>query len=98
MTEINRCSVLALWEKSEFIPYPVKGKCAKCGNYDFIQHQEYCVECMVDNAKFNQKLQKDHEGKCAMCDKKLTDKESEPVEGLPYLRNNVCNKCLKASF
>jgi len=96
MTEINRQSVLALWKESKYIPFPVKGKCTRCGNYDIIQHQDYCVECMVKNAKFNEELRKKHEGKCAMCDKKLTDKEQE--SDIPYLKNNVCNRCLKASF
>ena len=96
MNELTRQSILQTWKKWEI--EPVEEKCATCGNFDLCQHQHYCVECMLKNAKFDQQLQKKHEGRCAMCDKKLTDKEQESVEGLPYLKNNVCNKCLKSSF
>lgn len=102
--ELTRESILADWNKPDGVMKTVAHyieaikECTMCGKFDYVQHQDICIECMVSYAKANRKFDEEHKGRCSMCDRKLSDKEQESTPGLPYLKGNTCNRCLKASF
>ena len=72
----------------EWLEFDVKhtlGQCWLCDTFDIVQHQNTCLNCMIDYSKVIEESKKKWVNHCCMCGQKRK------------LIENTCNSCLNSA-